>query len=379
MLEWQGAVETSVEAAPRNSIETRAASGDSRAQLELAGLLDQAGDHQGARDWVERAAASGDPLAETLLAELLLSRSPLEVARGLALVQRATAAGEARAAHLAGLLATAGVGQNQDLKNALALVLQAAQGGYGLAQDTIACTSSNQQLAADALRSRSRDAALWRTLAQAVDLTPFFHAPPSQMVSAEPRLAMSRGFLPPGICDWLIARARPQLRPAEIYDRNTGGLIADPDRNNSAAIFPLVTSDLILLLVRERIARAIGRPAPFMEHPSVLHYGPGEEYRPHYDFCDLSLPGPAKDAAENGQRVLTFLIYLNDDYEGGETDFPRLGWRFRGRKGDALFWWSVDPAGAPDLRTLHAGLAPRAGEKWLFSQWVRDRSQDLHR
>ena len=38
---------------------------------------------------------------------------------------------------------------------------------------------------------------------------------------------------------------------------------------------------------------------------------PGQEYRPHFD---------AIGNADN-QRVLTFLVYLNDDYEGGETDF----------------------------------------------------------
>ena len=111
----------------------------------------------------------------------------------------------------------------------------------------------------------------------------------------------------------------------------------------------------------------------FMELPSVLHYAPGEQYAPHHDFCDVSLPGPAKDVADHGQRVLTFLIYLNEDYEGGETDFPQLNWRFKGRKGDAVFWWSVDENGAPDPRTLHAGLPPTSGEKWLFSQWMRDK------
>ncbi len=89
--------------------------------------------------------------------------------------------------------------------------------------------------------------------------------------------------------------------------------------------------------------------------------------------------GGIKDATENGQRVLTFVIYLSHAYESGETDFPRLRWRFRGRKGDALFWWNVDPDGKPHNRTLHAGLTPQTGEKWLFSQWVRDRPEILFR
>ena len=199
------------------------------------------------------------------------------------------------------------------------------------------------------------------------------------MICAEPRIATVQGFLSVDICDWIVARAKPILKAAEIFDGETGRLVVDHNRNNRAALFHLVLSDVVLLLVRDRIARVIGRAPELMEPPAVLNYRPGEQYRPHYDFCVLSRPGPAKDAAENGQRVLTFLIYLNDNYSGGETDFPLLKWRFRGRKGDALFWWNVDATGEPDSRTLHAGLPPQSGEKWLFSQWVRDRPGVLHR
>jgi hypothetical protein len=70
---------------------------------------------------------------------------------------------------------------------------------------------------------------------------------------------------------------------------------------------------------------------------------------------------------------VTFLIYLNSEFEGGETDFPVLALAYKGATGDALYFGNVDSAGVPDPRTLHAGLPPTRGEKWLFSQWVRDR------
>ncbi len=107
---------------------------------------------------------------------------------------------------------------------------------------------------------------------------------------------------------------------------------------------------------------------------AVLHYSPGQQFEPHYDFLDLDIPGYASDVAENGQRVATFLLYLNDDYQGGETDFPKLGFRHKGRKGDALLFWSVASSGDPDTRTLHAGRPPASGEKWVFSQWLRQRA-----
>jgi hypothetical protein len=65
---------------------------------------------------------------------------------------------------------------------------------------------------------------------------------------------------------------------------------------------------------------------------------------------------------------------LNEGYAGGETDFPRIGYRFKGRTGDALVFGNVEPSGKPDPRTMHAGLPPTSGEKWLLSQWVRDRN-----
>jgi hypothetical protein len=35
---------------------------------------------------------------------------------------------------------------------------------------------------------------------------------------------------------------------------------------------------------------------------------------------------------------------------------------------------NIDAAGAPDYDTVHAGLPPVCGEKWLFSQWIRTRA-----
>jgi prolyl 4-hydroxylase len=71
--------------------------------------------------------------------------------------------------------------------------------------------------------------------------------------------------------------------------------------------------------------------------------------------------------------VLTFLVYPNEEYSGGETEFSYLRWRFRGRKGDALWFVNVNPDFSSNPRTLHAGLPPKTAEKWLFSQRVRGR------
>jgi prolyl 4-hydroxylase len=78
-----------------------------------------------------------------------------------------------------------------------------------------------------------------------------------------------------------------------------------------------------------------------------------------------------------GQRIVTCLVYLNDGFEGGETEFPAIDWRYRGKPGDSLIFNNVTPQGLPDMASLHAGLPPTRGEKWVLSQWVRDRVQPI--
>ena len=75
--------------------------------------------------------------------------------------------------------------------------------------------------------------------------------------------------------------------------------------------------------------------------------------------------------------MLTLLVYLNDGYDGGETEFPDLGLRVRGAPGDALLFASVDAAGAPCPAARHAGLPVRSGEKFLLSKWIRAAPLDL--
>lgn len=90
-------------------------------------------------------------------------------------------------------------------------------------------------------------------------------------------------------------------------------------------------------------------------------------------FVDPAIPNYSQEPAWNGQRVVTFLIYLNDDYEGGETAFPSLGFSHKGRRGQGLFFVKALADMPPDLRMVHAGRPPTSGEKWVVSQFFRSR------
>lgn len=197
--------------------------------------------------------------------------------------------------------------------------------------------------------------------------------PAVRVVSESPRIRVFEHFATPAECDWLIERGRHHLRRALVYRRDAEGHQASDSRTNSEADFTYCNASVLLALLRDRIAAAAGVSTDHFEVAKLLHYVPGQQFEPHGDFQDASTPALAREVERRGQRIATFLIYLNDGYEGGETDFPRIDFRYRGARGDALLFFNVDAAGQPDLNTIHAGRPTARGEKWLFSQWIRGR------
>lgn len=211
----------------------------------------------------------------------------------------------------------------------------------------------------------------WSQLRRRIDVTAWSASPPRRALSVDPSIEVVEGFLTPDVCDWLVQRGRERLAPAKVLDANMR-LVRSQIRSNSAAAFALIHMDLVMMLIWERVASAWGLSFTALEGPQVLHYAVGQQFAPHEDFLYPEIPDQAADIAARGQRAQTLLVYLNEGFEGGETDFPTLGLKFKGRKGDALMFANVLVDGSPDRRMRHAGLPPTAGEKWLLSQWIRN-------
>jgi prolyl 4-hydroxylase len=136
------------------------------------------------------------------------------------------------------------------------------------------------------------------------------------------------------------------------------------------ALFDYAMLDVVQFLVQARMALTCGSPLQHCELPMVLHYDIGQQIRPHYDFIDAQAADYAQQIREQGQRMVTFLLYLNDDYEGGETTFPKLDIVNRGKRGDGLYFINANPDLSPDRNMLHTGSPPTAGEKWIVTQFI---------
>ncbi|CDJ35868.1 uncharacterized protein EMH_0038310 [Eimeria mitis] len=61
------------------------------------------------------------------------------------------------------------------------------------------------------------------------------------------------------------------------------------------------------------------------------------------------------------------LIFALDVEEGGYTHFTRLGLKIGPSQGSAVLWSNVTPTGQVDFRTMHAGVSPTKGTKYVVN------------
>ena len=182
-------------------------------------------------------------------------------------------------------------------------------------------------------------------------------------LSDSPEVLLFPSLFSPAECDFIIEAAGPALRPSFVIDPVTRREVPNAVRTSEGAAFPFVDENPAIHALNRRLAAASKSEVRAGEPLQVLRYSPGQQYREHSD----ALPG----VAPSEQRVLTFLVYLNQDYEGGETAFPRIGLKVGGRLGDGLLFRNATPAGEPDPLAIHAGLPVVSGVKHLASRWIR--------
>lgn len=187
-----------------------------------------------------------------------------------------------------------------------------------------------------------------------------------------PRVVLFDDLLSHDECDELVRQASVKLERSTVVNAQTGAYDVHPDRTSSGTHFQRGETDLVRRIER-RISELVGSPVEHGEPIQVLHYTPGAEYKPHFDYFDPAHEGNDKMLAMGGQRMATLIMYLNDVPAGGSTVFPDLGLDVLPRKGNALYFAYATEDGQLDRRSLHGGSPVSAGEKWIATKWMRQR------
>ena len=212
-----------------------------------------------------------------------------------------------------------------------------------------------------------------------------------EVISWTPRLIHIHGLLSPDECDYMVTQGNKTIQRSTVVG-DQGEPIVSEIRTSKGTWLDRF-QDSIVTRIDRRIAELTMIPEENGEDLQMLEYRIGEEYRIHPDWFDQE-----EERVDDGlQRVATVLMYLTNVTTGGETIFPYGKWNERNtaaidasnveekaktlskcargklhvrpKRGDAVFFYSLNPKLHTTLDSYHASCPVIRGVKWSATKW----------
>ncbi|WP_178075087.1 2OG-Fe(II) oxygenase [Paenibacillus albus] len=181
----------------------------------------------------------------------------------------------------------------------------------------------------------------------------------------EPLILILENVLSHEECDVLIDLAKNRLQRAKIGGKSH----VESDIRTSSSMFFEENENECIKKVETRVSELMNIPVSHAEPLQILHYKPGEQYHPHFDYFTSG------NVVNN--RISTLIMYLSDVEEGGETYFPSLRLAVTPKKGSAVYFEYFYNDYRLNELTLHAGNPVVIGAKWVATQWMRRQSHRI--
>ena len=170
-------------------------------------------------------------------------------------------------------------------------------------------------------------------------------------------------FMSPDECADIIAEFNGKFTPSPLTR-------ADPNdnyfRTSKTAFFDDKSS--LQKYISNKILTTIGLGEKLSEKAQIQHYDVGDEFKAHWDWFHEDAD---RSFFDRGQRIWTFMVYLNDVEEGGETHFTKLNQSITPKLGRAVIWSNMDKNGKVDYDTQHAGTPIKKGQKYVITKWFK--------
>ena len=156
------------------------------------------------------------------------------------------------------------------------------------------------------------------------------------------------------LCDELIAlhKKEKEYTEKEVYGNDTNvqcyNLDLDDYPEHDKKVFDVVEGIIDRVLVDN------------IYFPDDVDY---ETYsvREHYGGTVLHVDGLLNDDSQ--RRILSIIIALTDDYDGGEFNFPKQSYQVKLKKGEAITF-------PPNYFYPHEVSSPSNGKRYTINLWV---------
>ena len=132
-------------------------------------------------------------------------------------------------------------------------------------------------------------------------------------------------------------------------------------------------SDPVALNIIQKVCNIDGHSVEQAEDIQVVKYEPNGYYKEHHDSC-CDDNDACKEFVKDGNRIVTMVIYLNDEFEGGATNFTNIKKEYKPKKYSGILFYPMNKYGDKcHENSLHAGMPITKGEKYIANVWIRDK------
>ena len=173
------------------------------------------------------------------------------------------------------------------------------------------------------------------------------------LYSADPIVYVVNNFLSDDECEAFVEMGKGKMERAKVISDDESEFHAS--RTNDFCWLEHSASDVIHE-VSKRFSVLVKMPINNAEQFQLVYYGPGNEYKPHFDAFDKTSKEGQNNWFPGGQRMVTALAYLNDVEEGGATDFPKINVSVKPNKGDVVVFHNcIEGTTEINPQALHGG------------------------
>ncbi len=176
--------------------------------------------------------------------------------------------------------------------------------------------------------------------------------------NSEPKIELHEDFLTPHECQEFL-RQPFEFKNSQGWDATTDAPHYTEYRTSSSAYNSKLTN-----VLKQKISDYLSVDITTIEDLQVQRYHPGQEFKRHFDYFHS---GRHLD----NNRIATMIIYLNDNFTGGNTEFPRLNLSIKPKAGTGLYFeFGYDDPNI-NLLTEHSGNPVTYGVKYIVTAWFR--------
>jgi len=178
-------------------------------------------------------------------------------------------------------------------------------------------------------------------------------------------------FLTPDECQELINMIDANHSRSSVVVGGTDRTDVTDHRTSSTSNLDM--NNVLVASIHKKIADYLGLEIQKGEALQGQLYEPGQYFKPHHDYFS----GPAYDmhCKASGNRTHTFMIYLNEGFNGGGTRFPNLDKTVEPKTGKGL-WWHNLVDGQYQEQYMHEGVEVESGKKYIVTSWWREKKWD---